>query len=93
MPSNKPTACRFCGKPIAYLITKNKKNMPVLWDHLDIEEKKSYQLGIPVPWTRFTNDAPPRDKHMPHQAECEPYQRWIRLRKAQTKNNQQRKEE
>lgn len=77
MEKRNPKITCKCGKVFTFLLTKNQKPIPVLWDTLDEEEKKSVLLGIPVPYQKFTNTAPPMEKHKTHFIDC-PYENKFR---------------
>lgn len=76
MERNPKIICK-CGVAFAYLVTRKGNYIPINWDTIDPDERKSLAMGIPVPYEKFTNDAPPREKHKTHFIDC-PYSRSFR---------------
>ena len=76
---NDPRLTCKCGVVFVYLKTKNDKWIPIVWDSIDEEEKKSILMGMQVPYQKFTDTAPPAEKHKTHFIDC-PYSKQFRKR-------------
>ena len=70
MPDSLKIYCKSpkCRKEIVWMKTIHDKNIPVDWDSLDIEEKKSALIGIPIIYEKL--DTFGRPKHIIHFATC-----------------------
>jgi len=58
--------CKHCGAPIVYLITKNKKFLPIEWNSLEDDEKQSLLIGIYIPLRKGIKENGLSPLHIPH---------------------------
>lgn len=58
--------CRDCGLAIAFLLTKNGKQIPIEWDSLDQDERQSLLFGILIHQRKGIKEDNSGPLHVPH---------------------------